>query len=80
MSERVMSGKVVILPSEVEPFTQVAQFISIGRWLKLFCKEWLCTALKRAVSHAMGSKTMQRSPAFPPVLTSYKLLEIERLG
>src|SRR5262245_15948937 len=26
----------------------------------------------------MGSKTMQRSPAFPPVLTSYKLLEIER--
>src|SRR5262249_23940304 len=28
----------------------------------------------------MGSKTMQRSPAFPPVLTRYKLLEIERLG
>jgi hypothetical protein len=27
----------------------------------------------------MGSKTMQRSPAFPPVLTSYKLREIERL-
>jgi len=26
----------------------------------------------------MGSKTMQRSPAFPPVFTSYKLLEIER--
>jgi hypothetical protein len=26
----------------------------------------------------MGSKTMQRSPAFPPVLTSYKLREIER--
>src|SRR5947208_12273135 len=27
----------------------------------------------------MGSKTIQRSPAFPPVLTSYKLLEIERI-
>jgi hypothetical protein len=26
----------------------------------------------------MGSKTIPRSPAFPPVLTSYKLLEIER--
>jgi len=37
-----------------------------------------CTALKRAVFQAMGSKTMQRSPAFPPVLTRYKLLEIER--
>ena len=29
--------------------------------------------------YAMGSKTMQRSPAFPPVLTSYKLREIARL-
>src|SRR5262245_44537485 len=27
----------------------------------------------------MGSQTIPRSPAFPPVLTSYKLLEIERL-
>jgi hypothetical protein len=26
----------------------------------------------------MGSKTIQCSPAFPPALTSYKLLEIER--
>jgi hypothetical protein len=26
----------------------------------------------------MSSKTIPRSPAFPPVLTSYKLLEIER--
>jgi transposase len=26
----------------------------------------------------MGSKTMQSRPAFPPVLTRYKLLEIER--
>src|SRR5262245_4233432 len=26
----------------------------------------------------MGSQTIPRSPAFPPVLTSYKLLEIER--
>src|SRR5215510_6297454 len=38
-----------------------------------------CTARKRAVFHAMGSKTIPRRPAFPPVLTSYKLLEIERL-
>ena len=60
------------------PAEDIAQFISICRWLQLFCKEWLCAALKRAVSHAMGSKTMPRSPAFPPVLTSYKLLEIER--
>jgi hypothetical protein len=37
-----------------------------------------CAARKRAVFHAMGSKTMPRSPAFPPVLTRYKLLEIER--
>src|SRR5215475_6230755 len=37
-----------------------------------------CAARKRAVFHAMGSKTIPRSPAFPPVLTSYKLLEIER--
>jgi hypothetical protein len=37
-----------------------------------------CAALKRAVFHAMGSQTMQRNPAFPPVLTSYKLREIER--
>ena len=35
-------------------------------------------ALQHAIAHAMGSKTMQRSPALPPVLTSYKLLEIER--
>src|SRR4029434_6494027 len=33
-----------------------------------------CAARKRAVFHAMGSKMMQRSPAFPPVLTGYKLL------
>jgi hypothetical protein len=26
----------------------------------------------------MSSKTMRRSPAFPPVLTGYKLREIER--
>jgi hypothetical protein len=26
----------------------------------------------------MGLKAIQRSPAFPPVFTSYKLLEIER--
>jgi hypothetical protein len=32
------------------------------------------TAQKRAVFHAMGLKTIQRSPVFPPVLTSYKLL------
>src|SRR5262249_29257421 len=37
-----------------------------------------CAARRRAVFHAMGLKTMQRSLAFPPVLTSYKLLEIER--
>ena len=38
-----------------------------------------CAARKRAVFHAMGLKTRQRSPAFPPVLTSYKPLEIERV-
>jgi hypothetical protein len=27
----------------------------------------------------MSAKTIPRSPAFPPVLTSYKLLEIERI-
>src|SRR5215470_3762557 len=37
-----------------------------------------CAARRRAVSHAMGLKAMRRSPAFPPVLTSYKLLEIKR--
>src|SRR5262249_43758919 len=37
-----------------------------------------CATRKRAVFHAMGSKTMQRSSAFPPVFTSYKPLEIER--
>jgi hypothetical protein len=29
MSERVMSGKLAILPFEVEPLTQVAQFIRL---------------------------------------------------
>jgi hypothetical protein len=38
----------------------------------------VCTARKRALFYAMGLKTMRRSLAFPPVLTSYKLLEIER--
>src|SRR5262249_62049386 len=37
-----------------------------------------CTTQKRAAFQVMGSKTMQCSPAFPLVLTSYKLLEIER--
>src|ERR687887_77175 len=35
-------------------------------------------ARRHAVFQAMGLKTIQRSPAFPLVLTSYKLLEIER--
>jgi hypothetical protein len=38
----------------------------------------VCTTRKRTVLHAVGSKTIPRSPVFPPVLTSYKLLEIER--
>ena len=37
-----------------------------------------CTTQKRAAFQVMASKTMQCSPAFPLVLTSYKLLEIER--
>src|SRR5262245_39537547 len=37
-----------------------------------------CAALKRAVFQVMGSKTIPRSPAFPPVFTRYKLLYIER--
>src|SRR5262252_9243027 len=37
-----------------------------------------CAALQRAVFHAMGSKTIQRNPAFPPVLTRYQLREMER--
>src|SRR5215470_5778190 len=38
-----------------------------------------CATRRRTVCHAMSLKTMRRSLAFPPVLTSYKLLEIERL-
>jgi IS1 family transposase len=39
-----------------------------------------CPARQCTVFHAMGAQTIQRRPAFLPVLTSYKLLEIERLS
>src|SRR4030095_16787475 len=38
------------------------------------------TARKCAVFHAIGSKTIQRSPAFRPVCTRSKLREMERPG
>jgi hypothetical protein len=58
----------------VAQFIAIAQFISICRWLKLIDEERLAPLENAPFSTQRASKTMQRSPVFPPVLTRYKLL------
>ena len=43
------------------------------------CRE-VCAAKKRSPLHEIGSKMARRCPVPQPVLTSYKLREMERVG